>query len=90
MPESDWIDADLVVVNRPYLTDSRQTSPLQAALDGNITTVERLLDRPLDPDAQHIPNDEDEDDDSNHNDPPSCGCARRTPGSRALLAGSWS
>ena len=50
--DSQWIDAELVVVVRPYLTtDAENQELLQAAGQGDVARVARLLDLPLDPDA---------------------------------------
>ncbi|CAJ1440606.1 unnamed protein product [Effrenium voratum] len=54
-PESHWMDAELVVVVQPYLTDVDTESSVQlvqAARDGAVPRVVSLLDRPLDPDTE--------------------------------------
>ena len=51
--DSHWIDADLVVVIRPYVTDTDGGAALvEAALSGDLAGVVNLLDRPLDPDTR--------------------------------------
>ena len=54
--ESRWIDADLVLVVRPYLTDTEEEGKelLKAAYEGDVQSVVSLLERPLDPDVEAV------------------------------------
>ena len=60
MRESRWMDAELSVVVRPYVTgsdfDRRELG--EAACDGDTGKVARLLDRPLDPNSEADDSDE--------------------------------
>ena len=53
-PESHWMDAELVVVIRPYSPDTDadgRKALARAALDGDVAGVVSLLEIPLDPDT---------------------------------------
>ncbi|CAJ1455645.1 unnamed protein product [Effrenium voratum] len=47
-----WMDVELVVVIRPYLTDTDSKVLVQAAGNGDVEGVASLLEKPLDPDTE--------------------------------------
>ena len=53
---SQWIDEELVVVIRPYLSDADGrpdgVALVEAAAVGDLVRVVRLLEMPVDPDAE--------------------------------------
>ena len=51
VPESRWVDAELVVVVRPYVPNESTDELLRAAGKGETAQIVELLERPLDPEA---------------------------------------